>query len=396
MTLVFQDPQVIGPGTHALVIGAGHYPALRGGGGALTPNHEGMGQLTSPPHSARAFADWLIQSFQNPDRPLASVRMLLSAADRTFTARPQPMAGPVTSTVDEAILNNLIAEATSWQQAGRANPGSLLLFYFCGHGIAAGNELSLVAQDYGAGLRPLDGLIDFGGLLQGMSDSNSPDQCYFIDACRVASGKILESANTSGDPLVHTTSTDRTARQTVYFSTVGGEKSHGLQNQPSLFTTALLQALDGPAASNGLGPWQVSSNRLLDAIAYLLKPEIQPDLPTVQVPSAGTQVDMLLHRLPGKPTVPLTISLPSYKGKAPPKEIKSVAISRGTEAEVVTGWKRRGPAFSPPCEWRKQHFQTWLKVGDYSATMEWKDGRVKNSDCTLTTPGSMLTEFDDG
>lgn len=395
MTLVYTDPQVVGPGTHALVIGVGKYPALRGGSADRSPNYEGMGQLTSPPHSARAFASWLATSFQNPDRPLAAIRMLLSADDRTFTGPPEPGKDTADIVVDEAVIRNVVTEATAWQQAGLTSPGSLLIFYFCGHGIAVGDELSLVAQDYGQTPRPLEALIDFGGLLRGMSNSSSPDQCYFIDACRVASGKILESANTSGDPLIQTISTDRTARQTVYFSTVGGEKSHGQPGQPSLFTSALLKALDGPAASNNLGQWQVTSTRLLDAITHLMRPEVQPDIPTVQVPASGTQVEMLLHRLPGRPKVPLTVHLPSYKGKNPPKEVSSLAIERIGIEGAVSGWNRRGPAYPSPCEWRKQHFQTWLTVGEYSATLDWKDGRSSKTECFLATPGHILTDFDD-
>ena len=37
-----------------------------------------MGQLTSPPHSARAVARWLIRSLRDPAKPLADVALLVS------------------------------------------------------------------------------------------------------------------------------------------------------------------------------------------------------------------------------------------------------------------------------------------------------------------------------
>ena len=39
-----------------------------------------MGQLSSPPISARKVASWLIESFANPEKPLSTVALLLSEA----------------------------------------------------------------------------------------------------------------------------------------------------------------------------------------------------------------------------------------------------------------------------------------------------------------------------
>ena len=63
---------------HGLVIGIGDYPHLLGGSGPLTPSHDGMQQLSSPPVSARAVADWLIADFRHPERVVGSVALLLS------------------------------------------------------------------------------------------------------------------------------------------------------------------------------------------------------------------------------------------------------------------------------------------------------------------------------
>ena len=59
-----------GGAVHALVIGIGDYPHLIGGSGPLTPSHDGMQQLSSPPVSARAVADWLIADFRHPEHEI--------------------------------------------------------------------------------------------------------------------------------------------------------------------------------------------------------------------------------------------------------------------------------------------------------------------------------------
>uniref|UniRef100_UPI003AF71AAD hypothetical protein n=1 Tax=Thiolapillus sp. TaxID=2017437 RepID=UPI003AF71AAD len=81
-SLAFCDQSLIDsgkPATHAVVIGVGAYPHLNGGDpAALTDLHGGLGQLSSPPVSARTITDWLLDSFNNPDKPLASVSLLVS------------------------------------------------------------------------------------------------------------------------------------------------------------------------------------------------------------------------------------------------------------------------------------------------------------------------------
>src|SRR5688572_29148314 len=69
-SFLVHDAGVGGPATHALVIGVGAYPHLNGGSGRLSPQHDGMEQLTSPPISARQFASWLMSEFNHPQKPL--------------------------------------------------------------------------------------------------------------------------------------------------------------------------------------------------------------------------------------------------------------------------------------------------------------------------------------
>lgn len=66
-------------GTHAIVIGVGAYKYLPGGKGReILEQNEGMGQLSSPPESARSFTDRLLKESNNPKKPLASLQLLIS------------------------------------------------------------------------------------------------------------------------------------------------------------------------------------------------------------------------------------------------------------------------------------------------------------------------------
>lgn len=75
--LIFEgDPKK--PGTHVLLIGIGTYPYLLGGPDQRPEIADGMGQLLTPSPTVRALADWFLDTFENPDHPLASLAMLIS------------------------------------------------------------------------------------------------------------------------------------------------------------------------------------------------------------------------------------------------------------------------------------------------------------------------------
>jgi hypothetical protein len=65
-------------GAHAFVIGIGEYPRLDGGPQPRFAHFEAMGQPSSPPVSARGFAEWLLSptGYRNPACPLASLDLL--------------------------------------------------------------------------------------------------------------------------------------------------------------------------------------------------------------------------------------------------------------------------------------------------------------------------------
>jgi len=148
LTLICERDPGGAPATHALVVGVGEYPWLIGGteqaNAALA---EGMGQLSSPPASARAITDWLLGSHADPTAPLATIDLLLSAADGEQSYRPE---GGDTVAVDMAEKEALVAAIRAWRTRCDSHPGNVALFFFCGHGVGRGFDLALLARDFGA------------------------------------------------------------------------------------------------------------------------------------------------------------------------------------------------------------------------------------------------------
>lgn len=307
---VFSSPQP-GAATRALVIGVGHYPALPDGGGPQFVRPEGMRQLQSPPVSAREFARWLIENYQSNDRPLASVRLLISEpSDSGFQ---YSVAGQATAAdpqqADFATVRTAIRE---WQ-ASSTHPDDLMLFYFCGHGIADGANVALLMSDFGLDPQaPLDGALDFRRFRVGMEDCVARHQCFFVDACRVRS-TLLQRNDYAGHPVLNATLAPNPGGRVrigpVFFSTLAGEPAHGRLGKPSVFTEALLEALAGPGAGDEDGDWTVKTTRLHAALEFLVRESIRENGWDVsQQPIADAMQELVLNTVQ-QPVVPVLLSV---------------------------------------------------------------------------------------
>ncbi|OBJ08570.1 caspase family protein [Mycobacterium sp. 1465703.0] len=305
--LIFEDHSV-DPGTHALVIGVGKYPHLLGGGERTSPDAEGMRQLSSPPISARAFADWLRNEYRFPDKPLASLALLLS----------EQVPGP-----DAKLANssNVVQAVREWKARATSNPNNRLIFYFCGHGISQGEDMALLLSDFGASVdNPLDGALDFRQLVSGLKPCAASQQLFFVDACRASTDTMIAGSGGSAGvvpllprgrpkppelpPMVPIT----------YFATLAGSDSHARPNQASLFTDALIKGLRGAGSDNtddGSG-WCVTTTRLQDALNHFLgEPTFAGQMAKVQIPVATELITYDLHSLSGQPTVPVYVRCPT-------------------------------------------------------------------------------------
>jgi hypothetical protein len=299
--LIFEDCGE-NPGTHALVIGVGRYPHLLDGVGPISPDADGMRQLSSPPISARQFAGWLRTEYHFPERPLASLALLIS----------EPNQGHDTELANSANVTEAIRE---WKKRATSNPNNRLIFYFCGHGISQGDDMALLLSDFGADDdNPLHGALDFRQLVGGLKRCAASEQVFFIDACRASSDVMIASSGgyagvvpllPANRPLEYPP-----VAPITYYATLASSNSHARPNQVSLFTGALIKSLRGAGSDNADDDsvWCVNTTRLQEALNHFLRePSFAGQMATVQVPVANNVTTYELHRLPGLPWVPVYV-----------------------------------------------------------------------------------------
>ncbi len=194
---------------------------------------------------------------------------------------------------------------TDWRRRGDAEPDQRLVLFFCGHGIGKGSDLSLLASDYGENdLNPLDGAVDFRYFLMAMQQSAAREQVYFIDACRVNSGSLLQAGEQNGRTIFQADARRNPPtplQAPVYYSTLAGLSAYARERKPSMFTDALLFGLNGAGATDSEGDWRVTAMRLKEALDFHLERALKK-LGRAQVPATDNATAMELHYLGGEPT----------------------------------------------------------------------------------------------
>ncbi len=269
------------PGTHAIVIGVGNYPYLVGGAAPQSERfnrHEGMGQLSSPPLSARSLASWLLTEFANTKRPLASLALLVSE-EETQPLEAQPLV-PEPVVPPSATFANIDSAVRAWKRRGDAHPDNLMLFFFSGHGVSQGTDQLLLAEDFGQNHEnPFAMAVHFPGLFAGMKSCVSLNQYYILDTCRSASSLLIESYRRGGNlpvgqPIIFNYGPARTGNwQTAcLFSTLMGQNAYSREGRETVFVDTLLQSLRsyGSYRVTEDDSWRVSTDSLKKGVEHLL------------------------------------------------------------------------------------------------------------------------------
>ena len=297
-----------GAGTHVLLAGVGEYPRLLGGIPPLFSQHENMGQLSSPAISARMLARWFLTTYNNPGRPLRSLELLLSDAASSSFQMPSGDERPV----DRATFASMEQAVLAWKRRGDSDQGNLMIFYFCGHGIASGSQTTLLMEDFGTlPEAPLRHAVDFNGLYLGMDKCTARTQCFLIDTCRVASGALLQAFNYSGEPIIYGSALHAAERRAapVYYATIPGARAYGRSDQMSVFAEALLGALAGAGSDNLDGDdWRIQTDVLNRGIHHLLRRSVERTAAEAQLSMVDQLIRFAVHYLPGSPTVPVEVT----------------------------------------------------------------------------------------
>jgi len=130
--VVFLDAQKASvPATHVMVIGAGQFKSP-----AVNP-------VTSPPVSAVAVSDWFLTRFKNPERPLGSVAMLLSAEPNGQASNYQ---GGEVPRADFATTEKAIS---AWVDRINSHKDNLVVLFVCSHGQSKGTRTGFLLEDFG-------------------------------------------------------------------------------------------------------------------------------------------------------------------------------------------------------------------------------------------------------
>ena len=253
------------PTLHALVIGVGHYPHFEGGGRTERREYVGMRQLTSPVISAHKVVDWLLHERDSADYPLGSLEVLVSSPEHFGIPSPDG----TKMRVSAPTMSNLRAAVGRWKRAAEKHPDNQSLFYFCGHGLSAGFNDTLLLEDFGRrSQNHFAGAINVPGFLAAMQTSKVPNQLYFFDACMVDGSGRLQPFQQYGDSLVGPQEAySGQAKQVSLWASSPMRAARGyLDGRASVFAEAVIAALRGAAAERVRGHFQVSTSSLKRAI----------------------------------------------------------------------------------------------------------------------------------
>lgn len=315
MTTVFVSAAARRPGTHVLVIGVGAYTYLRDGTEQVV-NHRGLGQLTSPPVSAKAVIDWFLRplrnepgpGFRNDSAPLASLEGLIAAP---LPVNVQSPTGP--ATLSGATRAEIRAAFKVWLDRVVADPGCNAILYFCGHGITAGNQYVLAQDVLKDEDVPWENGIDLTTTLFALERLATESHIHFwIDACREVEAELLLAHGDRPASLRTVDSRKATVRASVSAlqATAEGRVAFGKAKATSRFTHSLLTALSGYCGNKRPGtPWLVESIALAEAIALLLERENKTLARRQSSSQLISGVSAPLVELGGPPKVKVTLDL---------------------------------------------------------------------------------------
>lgn len=274
LSVKYENPAVVGPGMHALIVGVSEYMYLPGAEEPPENKTWNFNKLTSAALSAYKIYEWLDGHKGALRLPVKSIRLLLAPS------LVEKNAEPALQTLNAVVptWDAFKSAAWAWQEAAGKEPQNMTFFYFAGHGLQRGPEegILLLADVGEPQTTMLLRCVSFGDIRNGMAPAESfpniaKTQFYFIDACRVRP----ESLNKFVDPKVpefwpiELPYADR-REAPVLFSTVDGAIALGRKGKPSYFAEGLLLAFERGAEdlddSSDPPVWPITSMTLKTAL----------------------------------------------------------------------------------------------------------------------------------
>ncbi len=332
--VVYRRPTPTGaPATHVMIVGVGDYQ---------DKNRFPL-ELKTATHSARALADWFIDEtpkFKNDICPLASVAVVLSESP-SCTA-PHYAGGPV----PRAIFGDLQRAALAWLGRINSHADNLAVLYVVGHGLSFEKRSAFLLEEFGtrAGVATF-GMVEVEQLIAALDNAIPTKQLLLFDCCRSDTGLNLPPGERLGASVLISLVREPgdhgiTRRQWAITAAALGQSAYGETKGPTLFNSALIDALGGVAAEPAEAGWPVrpsSMHQKIDRILQLYK------LPAghYQVPTAQA-VGSFDITYPGEPA-----DIPVYVTLANTAIWPSVAIAITANSQPVVPGISGGPAYRP-------------------------------------------------
>ena len=316
MGLIFNAINEANPQTHVLIIGVGGYTFLEGGAQQKEQSQIGMlNQLTSPPKSAIAFRDVLLEinahSNVHLQQPLGSIEFLLSPAPQ------DPNPGNGDETFEPATIDNISAAYNDWKVRCDSHEDNVAIFFYCGHGVEKMDHY-LLAEDFGKNPNnPWLGSFTFDKTRRAFHGCKAKTQCFFVDSCREVTGSML-NFDLPDVPLdIPNFNTSDCQYDLTIKSSAHNERAHGPKKKPSYFTQALLKAFKGYAANKHGGNWIVKTADIASRIHDILG-IVKPGQEDRQrfINNLGTPIALFRHDIPPMAHLSISCNPEEAMGKA--------------------------------------------------------------------------------
>lgn len=272
------------PRTHVMIIGVGEYAHGRERQG--TEIAWDLDQLSSPPRSADAMAQYFINEFENSDHPVGTVTMLVS-----YPGVPQPK---------RATLANTRKAMLEWRSAFQGHPDNMVVFYFCGHGVSKGQKLALLLEDFGNDENGYEPAIELDTLRGTMKNAIPLKQLFLVDCCRSAADNLYANETHLGTRVLtigpHARQDGIVVRQSVLFPSMEGQAAFGQIDDISVFTACFLDAVRFAGVSGVTGDWVVTTQQIQDAVGKLTTHRLRANAREVAAPT-GEVTDFTFNRV---------------------------------------------------------------------------------------------------
>lgn len=306
MTVLVLDADLSQPGVHALVIGVGRYPFLKGGG-SLPTYPTMMGQLDAAPKSALAFSDWVRTKLHIANKPLRRLDVLASPCYPVIDHQG------LNVTIDAPTLQNVAQAVRDWKQHADANEDNVTVLYFCGHGLSVGEDEALLLEGFGdmATGDHLQEAFSPSGLITGMQSCKATLQVFFFDACRNQDRQVADSttglANVNGILRAKPSDAKSEKDQVIFRSTQAGMAAYATDGQASRFTEAFVQAMLGAGATDDdAGDWVVEPLSLQLGLNWLMDLDPEKSRQWIRVDAPARR--LTIHSLQHAPIVPVKVT----------------------------------------------------------------------------------------